>query len=270
MKKWFIAYVMLMAYSVGAQSLYFDGGTNYVEMQNEDHFDLGGDTHTFSFWVKGAPLTTSGSNPILSKNYSATDKREYVLFVDISLSSNELLVIVDGTGNGYSSYRSAYQSTKVILDDNWHHVAVVMPNPDGVIKIYVDAIRCETEWIASNCTNAYDSPEPFRIALDGDGRTFEGNIADVRIYNRELSSNEIAWLYYSTAPHDTTGVVNVQYPRDRIGDTNTLIFHAGGPPPGKYYYNGSITNGDTMLDFSSQTNGGTFHGSVVMHEYPYR
>jgi Concanavalin A-like lectin/glucanases superfamily len=79
------------------------------------------------------------------------------------------------------------------LDGAWHHIAAVS-TPAGM-KVYFDG--------AEKCTNTrgedirYDQSNDLWIGRHGNNSAnydFDGNIDDVRIYNRELSAPEIANL----------------------------------------------------------------------------
>jgi hypothetical protein len=79
------------------------------------------------------------------------------------------------------------------LDGNWHHMAGVT-TPAGM-KLYFDGVE--------KCTNTtggdirYDQGPDFWLGRHGFNQAnydFEGNLDEVRVYNRPLAPDEIAWL----------------------------------------------------------------------------
>jgi hypothetical protein len=83
------------------------------------------------------------------------------------------------------------------LDGNWHHVAAVL-SPAGM-KVYVDGVeRCSNN---SGGTMLYDKGDDLFVGRHGNPDSgspndwdFDGNIDDVRIYNRALPADEVAAL----------------------------------------------------------------------------
>ncbi|MBA7632253.1 hypothetical protein ES703_39796 [subsurface metagenome] len=99
------------------------------------------------------------------------------------------------------------QGDSDVTDGGWHHVAVTVQEnvtisyPDVIL--YVDGI---------DDTRPSEDPDAFNLAADQDvrigsrpasnDRFFMGLIDDVRIYERVLSPEEIAWLAGRTKPFD--------------------------------------------------------------------
>ena len=80
------------------------------------------------------------------------------------------------------------------LDGNWHHVAAVASATTGV-EVYFDGARICT---VSNTENiSYDAGIGFWVGRHGGTETqwdFDGNIDEVRVYNRALSAAEVTVL----------------------------------------------------------------------------
>lgn len=81
--------------------------------------------------------------------------------------------------------------------NQWHHVAVTYDGkrkPAGV-KLYVDGVSQEINVLFNEMSWPLGSSKPFRIgAGEGPEDRFHGAIADVRIYNRALSAEEVGVL----------------------------------------------------------------------------
>jgi len=111
------------------------------------------------------------------------------------------------THNGPASLRiecgqSYIYGTTDLVDGQWHHVAAVLEDdgsPDvEEIKLYVDGVVDEIGAANPRPVNTASGVE-CRIAYDlnNTGRTYQGLIDDVRIYDRALSADEIQVLIQS-------------------------------------------------------------------------
>jgi hypothetical protein len=91
-----------------------------------------------------------------------------------------------------------------IYDNQWHHVAVVMPNSGNTsnLKILVDGNLLTT--INNIFAGSYNTGSGTSVQIGNDSyynfgdntnSGFQGALHDVRIYNRALSAQEVAQLY---------------------------------------------------------------------------
>jgi len=101
------------------------------------------------------------------------------------------------------------QGDTLVIDGAWHHVAVTVQEnatisyPDVILYLDgMDDTRRTTDPDAFNLT----AGEDVRIGSrpSNNDRFFLGQIDEVRIYNRALSKEEIAWLGGRIAPFDKT------------------------------------------------------------------
>ena len=95
--------------------------------------------------------------------------------------------------------RTECYSSMSVPTDEWVHVAVVW---DGnTIKYYINAVRDSYEDTYINALNVVDND--LVIAKDAPGATewFNGNLDDMRLYNRALSDYEITQLYHRGDPN---------------------------------------------------------------------
>ncbi len=116
-----------------------------------------------------------------------------------------------GQGNTYG--------TTDLVDGEWHHVAAVLEDdgsPDvSEVKLYVDG-RLDPVMPGGNPRAIQTSSGgEFRIAYDlnNTGRTFDGLMDDVRIYDRALSTEEIRGIM------DDPGIVTVSLAPDPANGT---------------------------------------------------
>ena len=101
------------------------------------------------------------------------------------------------------SYRSeleealVVQTEKTVGLNEWHQVTLSYDGSRWAsgARIYVDGELWKWKVLADDMNEAAPKPDPVRIGSgDGPKNRFQGNIADVRIYNRPLSAAEAAVL----------------------------------------------------------------------------
>ncbi len=94
--------------------------------------------------------------------------------------------------------------------NNWHQIAVTYNA--GVVKIYCDGTLLKT-----GNTNATIDPSGYQLGVgycQQKGRTFDGQISIARVYNKELTSEQIAAqnsLLPAIAPNDSSVVLWIDY-----------------------------------------------------------
>jgi Concanavalin A-like lectin/glucanases superfamily len=107
----------------------------------------------------------------------------------------------DGSGCG-STDRADVTGTTAISTNQWHHLGAVFNTTDDV-ELYIDAVQDSVTYSGTASSISYGSRgfEIGRVQSNGGGSCAEstfianGQIDDVRIYNRALSPDEIKRLY---------------------------------------------------------------------------
>jgi hypothetical protein len=84
-----------------------------------------------------------------------------------------------------------------ICDNAWHHVVATRSGSlPSVFKLYVDGSLVAT---SNNAGNTLPTLTRFFVGRNHDGGSpFEGQLDDVRVYNRELSADDVTALYNFT------------------------------------------------------------------------
>lgn len=168
-------------YRNGANCAYsFNGSSNYMTVPNA--YAPTNNILTISAWVKRFQTISNGS--IIGNYNSANNVGGYTVSIGASpCSGNQVKVtkfgIVDICIGSFPA------------DTNWHSLIVVWSG-SGVVD-YVDGV---SNGSSANTSNFNASTGPTEIGnLGGSGITYwKGSIDDVRIYNRALTSSEIAQL----------------------------------------------------------------------------
>ncbi len=159
----------------GSGSYLFDGNSTYIHIDEEKI-----NANTLSFWFK----TTNNNEQALISGVFSSGSWGNLNMVDgqISVRHGDDLI---GTVDSYN-------------DGNWNHLVVTndhsLSHPNR-FKFYINGIEVSSD---SNIGSSIVS-EHFEIGRslynESYGYYYEGQLDDIRIYNRVLSSDEIRMLY---------------------------------------------------------------------------
>ncbi|TXH00473.1 MAG: LamG domain-containing protein [Candidatus Moraniibacteriota bacterium] len=204
----------------------FDGSNDYVTVADNTTLDIT-QTITLSTWAKFDDF----SSPHLfapAKYVTTGNQRSYRLYTDSGTTQLNFSLSSDGTSGNTTtlSYSTSNLSTGI-----WTHI--VGTYDGSTMRLYVNGTQVNS---TTRSGNIYASTAPLIIGADENGSTYfhNGQIDEVRLYNRALSVDEVASLYRLTSP---TGV-----------DTSLK---------GYWSFNGKDISGTTAYDRSGAGNNGT-------------
>ena len=170
----------------------FNGTDDYIDCGNDASLDIT-DEITLSVWVKFGATQSETFSTIIGKWETALNERAYWLFYRSTAPIGfEFMLSSDGiTYNNFcNSAPSAY--------DVWTHVVATY---DGTtMKLYENDILKD-----SLITSITIHSEPTKEVCiggrkDAVDRVFDGDISEVRIYNRAINQDERTLLYESYRP----------------------------------------------------------------------
>ena len=118
------------------------------------------------------------------------------------------------TGNGTVDYTSSLNVSSLLLDSNWHHIAVTFI--DGEIKVFIDGSLEQTN-TSSNIKIAESTTDLFIGSMASFWRLTNSFINEFAIFDRQLSNNEITSIYNNGKPTSLTSYSPNQW--WRLGDT---------------------------------------------------
>ena len=162
-------------------SLKFDGVDDYVDCGNDSSLDVT-TAFTVSVWVK--PNTGYGSlnNPgVISKRVESWGG------IWVSSSTGKL-------------WGRIYQSDSVIVNlpqnvvlpiNQWSFIVLVANPSDNYVRQYINAIEIGSVYYNGTIRTGSDN----LLIGEQTSEFFNGSIDSVRIYNRALSAEEVAWSY---------------------------------------------------------------------------
>ena len=172
------------------QAISFDGLSDYVNI--DGYKGVVGDGNDTPPWTVTAWVRTSGNGEVVGWG-SDGDGNRMEFRIDAGRTRAE-----GGGGNT--------QGDTSMNDGQWHHIAVTV-QPNSVYSTGIDL------WLDGQLdTRSNNDPDPWHPTADFDvkigirynesGREFTGSIDDVRIYDRVLTAEEIAWLAGRNQPFD--------------------------------------------------------------------
>ncbi len=165
-------------------ALALDGVEDYVNCSVSTSLNIT-DAITLSAWVKTNDTGNGQHNPYITKGDTSYGLKH---FTDNGIE----FFIYDG--DWYQARSDALDSS---FNGVWHHVAGTYDGSE--LKLYLDgALLATTEHVGSIATNQFAVNIGRNSEADDGTRFYEGLIDDVRIYNRALSSAEIAYLADTT------------------------------------------------------------------------
>jgi hypothetical protein len=158
--------------------LTFDGNNDVIDVRSLTPV-LGG-TATVAFWMRTG--TNGNDNPraargIIGGNGAADANDMFWGFID----GGGLIGVAAGAG-------AAGKSAARVTDNNWHHVALTRDATTGRVEAYVNgtlsrSATSDTGAKTANITN---------IGKVTGGEFYDGDLDEVRIWNRVLSADEVA------------------------------------------------------------------------------
>ncbi|MBY0424878.1 MAG: LamG domain-containing protein, partial [Cytophagales bacterium] len=173
------------------------GNNNSLKMQNG---------LSISVWIKPYTIPTSGLYNIISDHApgEAVDGSGKVL----RFAGNEIQFIVYGVyafGNAiYARY--TFPTSE---GNKWHHI--VGTYDGSLVKLYIDGVLVDQ--ISNNLPIAVNN-NPLLIGKSGYGEYFNGEMDDLRIYNRGLTSDEVSALYNISGEVNLNEGLIAYYPFD--------------------------------------------------------
>ena len=179
----------------------FDGFNDYVEVADADVFSIANTgKFTVSFWMRPNvlnlpnPTSDAGYTDILGKGSPSQHEWGFRWYNKDNAENrpNRLAFYVwnlDGTGAPATYWQPAYTEMQA---NTWYHVVGVA---DGSrTHLYVNGVKVDTDLYNSAYTPA-NGISPMRIGTKQKRGFFDGEMADVLVWNDALTATEVQQIY---------------------------------------------------------------------------
>jgi len=246
----------------------FDSNGDYISIANESFFDFERtDPFSISAWFKRASNTTEDD---IVEKWNSEGYDIYFFGGD-----DYLRFSLDGNNS-----QAAVRTTSTLNTGTWYHVVATYDGSSSTsgMKLYVDGVSQSLSVVRNDLSETIQNNVKLAIgAENGDfpaaSTSFDGEIDDVRVYDRELTAEEVADLYATNGCEAGKIVYNagfsvMQYcngaewvamgPVGGTPPTNGLIGHwkldeSGGTTAadGTGNHDGTLTNMDPGTDWVS-------------------
>jgi hypothetical protein len=200
---------------VGTYSAQFDGTSSFVEITPVARTNF-----TVTMWVR---TTNTGPGSVWYNGMGLVDGEVTGCAADWGSS-----VLNSKFALGIGCPDTTISTGIPINDGAWHHLAASRDSGSGLIELYVDGVL---NAIGIAPTGPRTAPNDLRIGATHAAAPviLNGNIDDLRIYDRVLSGSEITMMAGRSAR--LAGI--------RADGTNVVLSGESGPPGGTYYVLGS-------------------------------
>jgi hypothetical protein len=253
----------------------FDGSSGYVSIPSSSSLNVGaGPGFTIEGWIN--PANVASNQPLVEWNASNSDSG---IGVHMWIS----LPVPYGGGPGclFANLKNPgsnfilYSRPGLVSSGHFQHVALTYDKPSGIATLYYDGVvAAQATSPVPNYTPATTAALYFgkRVAgnpgtVSAPGTVFGGLMDEMSIYNRVLSSNEIAGIYEVGSAGKCEMPLIAGQPMSQVGywgNSVTLSVNAAGTGPLYYQWeenNAPITgqtNASLVLNNLQFTNAGAY------------
>jgi Concanavalin A-like lectin/glucanases superfamily len=182
-----------------ANTQVFDGLNTCIAIANNPNLNFG--TGYLSLSIKLKTNQTKGTIPILDKRLDESSPDPVTGYHLYTIDGVLGVQLADGLNDAWTNYMSGV----FIADGKTHHIAVTISRTqqDGG-RFYVDGREVGTRFNPINRSGSLDNNQPLVIGRRSDSPStpelFQGEIGEVKLFNRVLSAEEVAKLAGVTTP----------------------------------------------------------------------
>ena len=181
---------------VSRNSFLFDGTNDNLSLTGSNFiFAESGKDKPFSLMLSVKPSTLTNSLPLMS-----VDNSDNLLWYVYFESDGKVKLFLND--KGLLTTANIYTSPGALTVDTWNHVVFTYDGRAGAtagngLSIYIDGSKpSTTNWTGGSYTSMhYSSEAVLNIGGGQPSLKFNGNIADVAIWNKELTSSDVSHLY---------------------------------------------------------------------------
>jgi hypothetical protein len=229
----------------------FDGSTGYIAVSNTPSLDFGAGDFTIAGWVQLASLDAgpNGGREIIHK-VVGTVPNDQAYFLEYNSGPILRFMVADTANN-----ENDFSVTAPLVAGTWYHVAAVRNGNTN--RIYLNGLLLGEQVAGSavntgnggNCRIGDIAPNGVSVS-----RFFNGDIDELSLYNRALSSNEVASIYASGSAGMCRKPFITSQPQSQVGywgqSVQFSVVAAPNTPPLSYLWQ---SNGVAISGAINQT-----------------
>jgi len=218
-----------VTYPSNSYSASFDGINDYIDTNEAFNFIQQTCEFTVTCWLKFTNHASTAANQFILGSTNTGSQVGMMLWYDNRSSSGanktlRAMVSPDtsATGDVYVNVNDG------ITDNNWHHIAVTGSGSGGTLKMYRDGSLIGSTSGLTTTTNTSLHDMLFGATGTTPAGFFGGNLDEVAIFNRELTSSEIDKI--RSSPYSYVGATSIyrfeNNANDSVGTNNGTNFNA--------------------------------------------
>ncbi len=231
-------------------AMLFNGVNNGVVVPASASLNVGtGNGLTIEAWVNPSEITPGGkANPVVEWNEgngSSYGSAFWLTHPSVTIG-NFFANLVDTSGGNHV----IFSNSGLITTNVYQHVAVTYDKASGTAALYYNGVQVAVDTTFGQFTPQTTYPLYLGERPPGDINSwvFSGSMDEISIYNRALSSNEIAAIYLAGSggkcfmpvpPFITSQPTNVTV---NVGGSASFSVTAGGTAPLSYQWSFGTTN----------------------------
>ena len=179
----------------------FNGTNQYISIGNPSSLNFNDSSFTINTWFQIDTLPSTGSNHytlINKENASGTSTaRGFSLFVN---KYDDKLNFRSYNSSGWPDGATTLVSINALSTATWYQVTATYDSSSKTVKLFLNGVE-QADSTVSEITNASGQNVTFASYSSGASGFTDGNLDEVRIYNRALSPAEVQQLYtYAPGP----------------------------------------------------------------------
>ena len=226
-------------------------GSNHFEISNDGRFSP--DNFTVACWIK--PVDSAGNVQSIATCRDGITFKGWMIYIGPS----NTLEFITGSGSGWSGPASYGSDLLLNIQTNtWVHIAFTLSKSTNTVVVYINGNLQKT------ITRTYANNTSYRLRIGAGGDSTNGElfvrngtlIDDFNLFNKVLTSSEIANVYSSTSPVVTDTFLVSSYNFDSNPNDSS---------PNLLNYTNTLTNVATVTyntsDFMRGNASASFNGS---------
>ena len=265
--------------AINENSIVLDGVNDHIIVSDQDDFsptDGVNDTpFSISAWIYVEDITTDNGPFVTKSDNSVSQLRNEYIFKQAN--GKVQFFLYDSDLNAQGNAIRAQAPVASISSATWHHVVMTYDGSEDAsgIKIYTDgALTATTNDESGTYVRVRNTTTPLTFGatteLDNNNRIFEDRLADICLFNKELSAAEVTEIFNGNAVKnmdefsDTASIVSWWKMGDHLDNllTDGIKDYVSG-------YHGTLTNGAAIAvepGLSSDTEGSVVSSLVPINK----